>query len=195
MTDPETPTTYGDYQPSLNDIGVENEPADAPQDAPESPSGQHPPEGAPSESTAIAATGSGGAPLANMNHFGSGLNSDPAIGQLRLKMGSLPPSLLRVERAANQFRRALENAVELAHGRVDMVAALAINTAARWERHSLLALRWLRDHHATMDDADRLRYSKEIAKASAERDKAVTQLRLSAADRKTIEGEICTPPA
>jgi hypothetical protein len=100
-------------------------------------------------------------------------------------MGKLPSSLARVERAANAFRRALEEAVELAHGRIDFSAALSINTAARFERHAGLALRWLREHGEAMDDAQRLNYSREIARASAERDKAVAALNLGAA-RLTI---------
>jgi len=133
------------------------------------------------------ATPSGGAPLANLNHAGHMLASDPAVGQHRLALGKLPASLARCERAANAFRRALEEAVELAHGRIDFAAALAINTAARWERHSALALRWLREHGERMDDAQRLSYSREVARASSERDRAVASLKLGAAARNIWE--------
>lgn len=133
-------------------------------------------------------TGScGGAPLANLNHAGSMLHSDPALGQLRLALGKLPADLVRVERSANQFRKMLEKAVVEACGEIDLTAALAINTAAKWHRHSDLALRWLRDHGDRMDDAERLKYSREVARASAERDKAVERLRLSTDQRNEMD--------
>lgn len=128
-----------------------------------------------------------GAPLANMHHGKSMLNSDPAIGQLRLKMGKLPPSLARVERSANKLRKILESAVLAAWGEIDVAHALAINTAARWERHADLALRWLREHGAEMSHAERLQYSREIARASAERDKAVASLGLGAAEQDEMD--------
>ena len=163
--------------------------ADA-QNAIASPLEETPPEGTanavtPNERTVNTATATlpGGAPLANLNNAGHMLDSDPAIGQHRLALGKLPASLARCERAANAFRRALEEAVELARGRIDFADALAINTAARWERHSALALRWLREHGERMDDAQRLAYSREIARASSERDKAVASLKLGAAAR------------
>lgn len=129
---------------------------------------------------------SGGARLANANRLTHGLDSAPEIGRQRLALGKLPTSLARCERAANAFRRALEDAVELAHGRIEFAAALSINTAARWERHSLLAMRWLREHGERMDDAQRLAYSREIARASTERDKAVERLKLQPEAQLTI---------
>lgn len=152
-------------------------------------------DGTATPGTAIAPTVSGGAPALNLNSFGAGLESDPEIGQRRLALGTLPPSLARVERAAFAFRRALEGAVVLAHGDIDFLQAALIQSASRWERHAGLALRWLRDNHEKLDPAERLSYSREVAKASSERDKAIAQLRLSAADRKTLLADISVPAA
>lgn len=185
MPEPETATTYGDYQPSANQTDVANHPVSDAETAPETHSENPSSEVTLNVDTASEATVSGGAPALNLSRAGDMLTSDPELGQRRLALGSLPPSLARVERSAYQFRRALEDAYTLAYGDVDFQAAAIIQTASRWERHAGLALRWLRDHEQELDHAERLGYSREIARASSERDKAIASLKLGAA-RKTL---------
>jgi hypothetical protein len=67
-------------------------------------------------------------------------------------------------------------------GEVSLVDAAYINTAYRWERHAQLAARWLHLHGAEMDHATRLAYSRDVARASTERDKALASLKLSERD-------------
>lgn len=61
-------------------------------------------------------------------------------------------------------------------GEVSLMDAANINTAVRWERHALLAQRWLRHNAHEMTHDQRLAYSKEIANASSNRDKALREL-------------------
>lgn len=69
-----------------------------------------------------------------------------------------------------------------AHGEIDLPSACWINTALRWERHARLSARWLRIEAEAMSPGDRLSYSREVARASSERDKAIMQLRLPEKD-------------
>ncbi|MDX1945220.1 MAG: hypothetical protein SFU86_07425 [Pirellulaceae bacterium] len=64
--------------------------------------------------------------------------------------------------------------------------AAVINTAARWEQHALLATRWLRISFDQLSHDQRLNFSREIARASSERDKALRELRLNAAQRADV---------
>lgn len=122
-------------------------------------------EGAPSK---------GGAPRGNANRLSHGL-----YGQsYQLVLGKLPKSLGRVEDDAYAFRSAVEAAVVERHGEISLTNACLVATASRWERHGLLALRWLRERHDALDDAQRLAYSKAIAEASERRDKAIERLAL-----------------
>lgn len=165
-------------QPNTPEIAT---PADAPE-----PLATDLEETAPIPSAPMQPAPLGGAPALNANALTHGLDSDPEVGRQRLTLGALPRSLRRVERDAYAFRIALEEAVSLAHGRIDFAAACAVNTASRWERHALLATRWLRERGEAMDDAGRLAYSREIARASAERDKAVASLKLQPESQLTI---------
>lgn len=121
--------------------------------------------------------------IGNANAMGSGLKSDPALAGVRLLLGSLPKSMARVERQTAAFRRLLESTVIEVHGSIDLVAAALIQTACRWERHSLLALRWLREHELPeakrLNPDQRLAYSTAIATASEKRDKAIERLKLT----------------
>lgn len=140
--------------------------------------------GTANEGTAVSRRGGGS--RGNRNRLSHGLRSSAEVGAARLELGTLPESLHRVERATFAYRRLLEAAVTDAHGTVSVSHAMVIQTAARWERHSLLALRWLREHEAKLSAEQRLSYSREIARASAERDKAVATLKLQCEQRDTI---------
>ena len=136
----------------------------------------------PSATLPIVASGKHG----NANRLSHGRRSSPAVGLVRIELGSLPDSLQRVERQALAFRRLLENAVVEVHGQVSLPHALAINTAARWERHGNLCLRWLREHEATLTPEQRIGHSKAIADASTNRDKAVASLKLDRDAKENI---------
>jgi hypothetical protein len=91
----------------------------------------------------------------------------------------MPKGCRRYESQLNDLRRKLEDECIEVHGEVSLVHALAILTAMRWERHAVLAARWLRIEGGAMSASDRLNYSREIARASAARDAAVKELGLT----------------
>jgi hypothetical protein len=93
-----------------------------------------------------------------------------------LRGAGLPSGCRKIETALNQFRRTLEDAVLEHRGEVSLVDAASVNSAYRWERHAQLAQRWLRLKGDTMNHTERLNYSREVARASSERDKAIAAL-------------------
>lgn len=95
-----------------------------------------------------------------------------------LRAGRLPKSARYIEYQANRFRRELEAAVLAVKGEVTLVDAATIQTALKWERHGALALRWLRTEGESLKPLDRLHFSREIARASTERDKAMACLKI-----------------
>jgi hypothetical protein len=95
-----------------------------------------------------------------------------------LKSSALPKGCWRIEARLNALRRTLEDHTYDTHGEVGLLHALAISTAVRWERHAALSARWLRLQGENMSDGDRLAYSRDVARASSERDKAVASLNL-----------------
>lgn len=97
-----------------------------------------------------------------------------------LTVGILPRGCGRITRTVNQFRSELEAAaLEIHGGTLGPAESMAIHTACRWERHALLAGRWLRRNYDELNHDQRLHYSREIAKASSERDKAIAPLKLA----------------
>lgn len=120
----------------------------------------------------------GGAPKGNTNGLRTGKRSE----RFSMRLGSLPPTYRRQERAARELRKELEDATAAVHGGVSLTQAASIASACRWERHALLCLRWIRENVETMDHAQRLAYSREIASASEKRDKCLQALKLDAED-------------
>ncbi|MCA9248392.1 MAG: hypothetical protein KDA42_14800 [Planctomycetales bacterium] len=112
------------------------------------------------------------APIENKNAIRHGLTT-----------GKLPAGCGYVERLTNQLRRALESAVLDIAGEIGLFAAATINTACRWERHALLAQRWLR-RGKDLTPADKLAFSRDVARASAERDKCIKALGLDHQDER-----------
>jgi hypothetical protein len=96
-----------------------------------------------------------------------------------LRGQGVPRGCTGVTKSINHFRRQLEQAVVNAHGEITLVHACLINTAYRYERHAQLAQRWLLVAYDDLSHADRLNYSREAARASAERDKAIMALNLN----------------
>jgi hypothetical protein len=109
------------------------------------------------------------APVANTNALTHGMAA-----------GALPPGCGHVVKATKALRTSLQNAVMAARGQVSITDAAAINTAIRFERLAMLAQRWLRLSCDTMSHDQRLAYAREVARASAERDKAIRSLKLDA---------------
>ncbi len=97
-----------------------------------------------------------------------------------LKCGKLPADAKYVENRLNAFRRTLEAAVIDNKGEVNLQDAASIQTCIRWERHACLAQRWLNKMQDELKPEQRLNFSREIARASAERDKAIAALQLGA---------------
>lgn len=96
-----------------------------------------------------------------------------------LMAGRLPKGAGYVRRETDQLRTLIENAVAAANGgEISLNDAACIQTAIRWERHALLAQRWLRLEAETLTPDQRLAFSRDVARASAERDKCLKSLGL-----------------
>lgn len=116
-----------------------------------------------------ATAGKPGAPKANTNRTLHGLRGS-----------GLPKGCARLYRRINDFRRSLCQAVEGSAGSIDLHAAATIDSACQWQRHALLAARWLRIQHDELTADQRLAFSREVAKASTERDRCIRLLGLDA---------------
>src|SRR5262245_27058537 len=101
-----------------------------------------------------------------------------------LKAGQLPADAKYIEYRMNNFRRQLEAAVLEAKGEISLSDAATVQTALRWERHGCLAQRWLTKQYDELKPEQRLTFSREVARASAERDKAIAALCLSDKDNR-----------
>lgn len=97
-----------------------------------------------------------------------------------LKAGKLPADATYIENRINKFRRSVEDAVLMERGDVGVSDAALIQTALRWERHASLSHRWLSEQWTSLSPLDRMKFSKEIALASSNRDKALEGLKLQA---------------
>ncbi|QDT39229.1 hypothetical protein [Stratiformator vulcanicus] len=95
-----------------------------------------------------------------------------------LKAGKLPKNAAYIEVQINKLRRQIEDAVVGLKGEISLMDAAAIQTAIKWERHGALALRWLNKEADVLKPTERLQFSREIARASTERDKAIKELGL-----------------
>lgn len=104
------------------------------------------------------------------NHLTHGLRAST--------LGRLPKGASYAGKLLHEFRRQLEAVVMEAKGKITFTDSCSINTAARWERHALLAGRWLNLHAETMNHDQRLAYSAAVGKASEARDKAIAALKL-----------------
>lgn len=106
------------------------------------------------------------------------LGNKNAVQRHGLYAGELGPGYAQVVRKTSEVRRQIEQAVLDAKGVIDLLDAAAINSAVRWERHAHLALKWLRDQMGSLQPTERLSFSREIARASSERDRCLRTLGL-----------------
>lgn len=100
-----------------------------------------------------------------------------------LKAGQLSADCKYIQNRLNAFRRQIEDLVVAERKKVTLTDAANIQTALRWERHAALCHRWLTKSGASLKPTDCLNFSREIAKASTERDRALAALKLDR-DRK-----------
>ena len=84
------------------------------------------------------------------------------------------------KRLVRTFMGSLRVAVVEAGGQLDIPTVATIQTCGRWERHARLAAKWLRNEHDKLTPDQRLSFSRDIARASAERDKCLRELKLDA---------------
>lgn len=108
-----------------------------------------------------------GPPLGSQNHLKHGLRA-----------GRLPKGCGYISTRVEKLREVIETQLCDQKGEVTITEAATINSMVRWERHALLAMRWLRQHVDDMTHDQRLAYSREIARASSERDKCLRSLKL-----------------
>jgi hypothetical protein len=97
---------------------------------------------------------------------------------LRSELNRLPPGCGRVQKQRDELRRFLEAAVLERTESIDVYAATTIQTACRWAAHAALAARWLRAECGSMTPEQRLAYSREVCRASSERDRCIRDLGL-----------------
>jgi hypothetical protein len=105
-------------------------------------------------------------------------NQNALTHAMRSALGALPAGAGYVNRLAYAMRRELEQAVASTDGSISLTKAAWIDSAVKWERHGQLATRWLRLHHDEMDLGQRLEFSREVAKATDARNKAIQALDL-----------------
>jgi hypothetical protein len=134
-------------------------------------------------------------PPKKRNTGGKAGRSGPATGNENamrhgLKAGKLPSDAKYIEVRLNIFRRNLEAAVMDSKGEVSIPDAASIQTAMRWERHAALAQRWLTKSYDELKPQERLSFSREIAKASTERDKALRELGLGKTQTQDLWSDI-----
>jgi len=94
-----------------------------------------------------------------------------------LAAGRLPKGCAYITRAVTRFRAGIEAAMVAAGLPIGVVEAATIQTAVRWERHALLCQRWLRTEE--LDADQKLAFSRDLARASSERDKCLRLLGLN----------------
>ena len=96
-----------------------------------------------------------------------------------LSAGKLPKGASYVMRMTSRLSESLEAEALEVRGRLGVYELACINSAIRWERHALLCQRWLREAEDLTPD-QKIAFSREIARASSERDKSLKALGLDA---------------
>ena len=122
--------------------------------------------------------------LGNTNSVHHGLTAKKT---LQLTVGRLPEGFGNIGNAVKRLRKLIAEGVVESGRDMGIYEMACIQSACRWEQHGLLAQRWLRLESKTMSASDRLNYSKQIAKASTERDKCLRNLGLDRRATNTID--------
>jgi hypothetical protein len=78
-----------------------------------------------------------------------------------LTAGGLPKGSGYITRVTSELRRAVEQATLEVRGSLGVFEAATIQTLIRWERHAMLAQRWLKRHYDELDPEQRLNFSRE----------------------------------
>jgi hypothetical protein len=102
----------------------------------------------------------GGAPAGNRNAVRHGLTT-----------GQPAPGCTGITAQTNRFRRAVEDLALSSLPSIGPLEAGVIQAACAWHQHGLQARWWLKKGFDKMDDAQRLHFSRESARAFTERDK------------------------
>jgi len=103
-------------------------------------------------------------------------------GLRRMNLNELPRGCGRIRSERAKLRTALESLVLEVRGRFGVYEAAVIQTACRWETHAQLAARWLRKMAGELTPEQRLTFSREVARASSERDRCLKLLGLDRLD-------------
>lgn len=117
--------------------------------------------------------------------YGAAINNRSAMRH-GLSAGKLPKNCRYIELRLNKIRRVLEDAVVQAKGEISVPDAAMIQSAIRWEKHSELCSRWLWLESNDLKAIDKAHFSREIARGSSERDKAIRELGLPKSALKTL---------
>jgi hypothetical protein len=91
----------------------------------------------------------------------------------------------------------LEVVVAEKRGKLGIWEAAVIQTIIRWESHAALCARWLRrasELGETLTHADKLAYSREVARASSERDKCLRALGLNQGESADLYATLYVHP-
>lgn len=109
----------------------------------------------------------GGPPANNTNAMRHGLLA-----------GKLPKGCSYIANRTLALRREVERSVISIKGEVTLLDASSIQSAIRWERHAMLCQRWLTKAIDELTPEQRLSFSREVARASTERDRCLRALNL-----------------
>jgi len=93
-------------------------------------------------------------------------NTNAAKHGLRMALPRLPKGCDHVRKQTDALRHVLEGALQTRGRDVGPYEAACIAACCKWQRHGSLAAKWLRQRAGEMTDADRIKYSAEVAKAS-----------------------------
>jgi len=116
-----------------------------------------------------------GAALGNLN----GITNGTQVGRhCRLTVGNLPIELVGVRREGVKYRRNVEAAVIAALGKIDIVAAHAIDTASAAVIHSGICRWLLRERIKDMKPEQILACADALLRGKQVRDKAIRSLNL-----------------
>ncbi len=124
------------------------------------------------------------APINNQNRTQHGLRAETKVTMQRhgLTLARLPAGCQFIHRKASELRTALEREVISQRGEITVPELAVIASVATWTIHGLLCSRWLQKAGETLNHSERLGYSREVARAATERERAIARLNL---DRKS----------